>query len=456
MSGEEKMMPKVSSPTSTVIRLFAAWKGTLLLIALGSAIVGPAYDTSGGLLLADRGGDILDNHSTTAVSAVLTRLVSWDAIYFVESADRGYVFEQEWAFGYGPPTIISWIVKALRASGWSWSGVPAAALVGVLVAHASHLLSALALLRLGNLVWHDQPGVALTATCLHVLSPAGLFLSAPVAEASFSLLSFAGMLLFAKAARAGSVGSVLARDGLTLASAVVFALATTFRSNGLLNGIPFAFAFISEASGFLSHPSAATIWRLAVLGLGGICIAAGLIVPQAVAYQRYCLQPPGTPLRSWCNQTLPSIYSFVQREYWGVGPFRYWTVSNLPLFMLAAPVLFILVKSGWDFLGAPRGIPQTSGKTAQRKEDTAQYADGGLVRSMAAAQVLLSVMALTSYHVQIITRLSSAYPVWYWWLAKHLAGEDGRPTGSAKGFVVFMVMYASIQGVLFSSFLPPA
>ncbi|KLU88533.1 GPI mannosyltransferase 2 [Magnaporthiopsis poae ATCC 64411] len=448
-------MPEVSSSVSTVIRLFAAWKGALLLIAVGSAIVGPAYDTSGGLLLADRGGDVLNNHSTTAVSAVLTRLVSWDAIYFVESADRGYVFEQEWAFGYGNPGVISCVVKALRASGWSWSGVPAAALVGVLVAHVSHLLSALVLLRLGSLVWHNQPRVALTAACLHVLSPAGLFLSAPVAEASFSLLSFAGMLLFVKVTRAGSLGSVLARDGLTLASAILFGLATTFRSNGLLNGVPFAFAFVSESAAFLRRPSAATAWRLAVLGLGGLCIAAGSIIPQAVAYQRYCLETPETPLRPWCNQTLPSIYSFVQREYWGVGPFRYWTVSNLPLFVLAAPMLLILIKSGWEFLWAPRAISLSRGKKAE-SHDAVKYRDDGLVRSMAAAQVLLATMALTSYHVQIITRLSSAYPVWYWWLAKHLAGEDGRPTGLAKGFVVFMVMYAAIQGVLFSSFLPPA
>lgn len=445
----------MSSPVPTVVRLFAAWKGALLLVAVGSAIVGPAYDTSGGLLLADRGGDVLNSHSTAAVSALLTRLVSWDAIYFVESADRGYVFEQEWAFGYGNPSVISCVVKALRASGWSWSGVPAAALVGILVAHVSHLLSALVLLRLGSLVWHDQPGVALTAACLHVLSAAGLFLSAPVAEASFSLLSFAGMLLFAKAARAGSVGSVLARDGLTLASAILFGLATTFRSNGLLNGVPFVFAFVSESAAFLCRPSAATVWRLAVLGLGGLCIAAGSVIPQAVAYQRYCLQATGTPLRPWCNQTLPSIYSFVQREYWGVGPFRYWTVSNLPLFMLAAPVLFILIKSGWEFLWASRDISPSRRKKTE-SHDTAKYSDDGLVRSMAAAQVLLAIMALTSYHVQIITRLSSAYPVWYWWLAKNIAGEDGRPTGLAKGFVVFMVMYAAIQGVLFSSFLPPA
>lgn len=73
---------------------------------------------------------------------------------------------------------------------------------------------------------------------------------------------------------------------------------------------------------------------------------------------------------------------------------------------------------------------------------------------MAFAQVVLVILAFTSYHVQIITRLSSGYPAWYWWVAATLRNAKTRKMGS--GFVVFMVMYAMIQGVLFASFLPPA
>ena len=77
-----------------------------------------------------------------------------------------------------------------------------------------------------------------------------------------------------------------------------------------------------------------------------------------------------------------------------------------------------------------------------------------LVQCMAAIQILLAVMAFTSYHVQIVTRISSAYPVWYWWLVQGLVG--GTRAKLSGGLVVFMVMYASIQGILFASFLPPA
>lgn len=73
---------------------------------------------------------------------------------------------------------------------------------------------------------------------------------------------------------------------------------------------------------------------------------------------------------------------------------------------------------------------------------------------MVFAQVLLVILAFTSYHVQIITRLSSGYPVWYWWVAACLKSPKTRGMGS--GLVVFVTMYASIQAVLFASFLPPA
>lgn len=60
------------------------------------------------------------------------------------------------------------------------------------------------------------------------------------------------------------------------------------------------------------------------LGIGGVLVGAGLVFPQWVAYGRYCLADAGTgEVRSWCGDTVPSIYFFVQE--------RYWFVSRLPL-----------------------------------------------------------------------------------------------------------------------------
>lgn len=88
------------------------------------------------------------------------------------------------------------------------------------------------------------------------------------------------------------------------------------------------------------------------------------------------------------------------------------------------------------------------------KEDRNFEALGWFLRSMALAQVILTGLAITTYHIQIITRISSGYPLWYWWVANLLCND--KTSGTGRNIVLFMVMYASIQGALFTSFLPPA
>lgn len=93
-----------SRPRRGLIAVFVAWKALLLLVALGSAI-GPAYDTSTTLQLQQ--ASAFDESALD----LGTRLTRWDAIYFIENARRGYLFEQEWAFGAGLPTLIATVVR---------------------------------------------------------------------------------------------------------------------------------------------------------------------------------------------------------------------------------------------------------------------------------------------------------------------------------------------------------
>lgn len=72
--------------------------------------------------------------------------------------------------------------------------------------------------------------------------------------------------------------------------------------------------------------------------------------------------------------------------------------------------------------------------------------------SLALPQLALAVLGLTSYHVQIITRLSSGYPLWYIWLAVKIQEEPRH----ISVIVRWMGIYALIQAGLYASFLPPA
>ncbi len=131
-----------------------------------------------------------------------------------------------------------------------------------------------------------------------------------------------------------------------------------------------------------------------------------------------------------------------------VGFLRYWTPANIPLFFLAGPMLYLLAKSGTTFLSNPYLLNEEAKSTLISK-NLASF-----LRSMALVQLVLGALAITTYHVQIITRISSGYPLWYWWLANLLS--DSKTAGTGKNVVMFMIMYASIQGALFASFLPPA
>ncbi len=169
-----------------------------------------------------------------------------------------------------------------------------------------------------------------------------------------------------------------------------------------------------------------------------------------------------------------------------VGLFRYWTISNLPLFVLAAPMLYIMTTSAlWGLTGSSGSPTVEHGKKDTKREPSdpkttvfgkkdakIERSDSKTMESLAERarhvilrlaipQLVLAVMAMTSYHVQIITRLSSSYPVWYWWLASTMSENKetvvfGRKWRLARVISRWMVVYAIVQGGLFVSFLPPA
>lgn len=85
--------------------LFVAWKALVLVIALLSP--GTGYDTSTSLLGTDSQKAVIAFDPPATHSSALLKLVRWDAIYFTQVADRGHVFEQEWAFGIGVSTVLS-------------------------------------------------------------------------------------------------------------------------------------------------------------------------------------------------------------------------------------------------------------------------------------------------------------------------------------------------------------
>ncbi|PWY77544.1 GPI mannosyltransferase 2 [Aspergillus heteromorphus CBS 117.55] len=456
----------VHRPYCSLLGTFVLWKAFLLLLAVLAP--GPGYDTSTTLAQWSSSGP--DGPIPALLRRISIKLTRWDAIYFTEAARRGYLFEQEWAFSYAVNRLINFVTNGVQhicAFDYEFGE----SLVSIAVSHGAHAMSVLFLHRLACTILPGMQGrrLAFIAACLHIISPAGLFMSAPNAESIYSLLSFTGALLFAQSF-GSSGGSTGTQDGLLVLAGIVCGLATSVRGNGLLNGL----LFLEEAFGISYSLTQCFTFdkfrRLFAVSLGGICTGLGFVLPQYLAYREFCVDYTSTHVgapRVWCNRALPSIYSFVQDHYWNNGFLRYWTLSNVPLFALASPMLVILTYSAFWSLDAESDLNRTSMALKEQVESRPQLA-GRLLRSLAASQIILTVQVFLCNHVQIITRLSSGYPVWYIWVAallvrKYPVGtsrdEQTRDKGKdwyANAIVQYMVIYGIVQGALFASFLPPA
>lgn len=131
-------------------------------------------------------------------------------------------------------------------------------------------------------------------------------------------------------------------------------------------------------------------------------------------------------------------------------------------------MLYITIHSAiwaafWNSNVADQRVQSKDSIQREQKDSLYQFpqVNSGTMRRLLIPQLLLAVLALTNYHVQIINRISSGYPIWYWWLAwitldNHKFPFLGKHLRSASLVVRSMVVYALIQGGLFTSFLPPA
>lgn len=282
-------------PLVTLTGVFALWKTLLLVIAWSAP--GKGYDTSTTLLPDGN------------------KLVRWDAIYFVQMAQRGHVFEQEWAFGVGISTIFSAI---------SSGGLKNIIINGIILAHCSHFVSVLCLWQITKIIAkHDERStdrkvLPFIACCLHIVAPAGIFLSAPYTESPFSALNMFGFWMYLKARSSESRSGLTTECVLSIAAGISFGGATIVRSNGVLSGIPLfldalRFSYEIISLGRLDGPMRRLLVLLWSTIVAGLCVAAGFVIPQYIAYQQYC---SGKIQQPWCANTLPLIFSYVQSHYW--------------------------------------------------------------------------------------------------------------------------------------------
>ncbi|KAI0324191.1 mannosyltransferase [Cubamyces sp. BRFM 1775] len=445
-------IPPVASPTKPSaarghIRLlvFLSCCTTLLTIFLTTL--------SSQLSLFDSSPHIL-LHPTPHLSirrALASASLRWDVFYFAPVAKEGYVYEQQWAFFPGVPRVMrAWAVFAdtLRQLG---QGQPTSAslewedflLGGSLTAALLSIPSVLVLYDL-TLTHFDSPSIALLASLMSLLpsSPATLRMVG-YSEPFFTFLSYLGMRFCA--------------HKQWFFATCCFALASTFRSNGILIAGFVLWGLVVEP--LLTHRKIYVGRILYTIALFSISVAY-FVYYQYQAYRLFC-QGTDTPA-PWCSAFPPSIYTYVQGKYWNVGFLRYWTLQQLPNFLLGAPPLLLLISFATHYIRlalGPRFITFVSGRATARPSGSSRddrtmrspFLSPDIAPHVIHALVLCFVLLFAS-HTQIVLRFAAAMPLTYW-AAAWLVVE--RP-GWAKWWIGWSVLWGATSCVLWGVFLPPA
>ncbi|KAF9071075.1 GPI mannosyltransferase 2 [Rhodocollybia butyracea] len=333
-------------------------------------------------------------------------LLRWDMFHFAHIAEQGYVYEHEWAFFPGLPFVLSF----WNANNMLWAG-------GMISVACD---TTLVLYRL-SLYHFESPNLAFLVALLSLLpsSPATMRM-APYNEPFFTYFSYRGLLY--------------CTQSKWFFATLCFALAGAFRSNGVLLSGFILWGILIQP--FLESGKPPTIISSYIKS---VVYTATIFTPfvyhQVTGYIAFCTS--GVNAEPWCSKSIPVIYSHVQSKYWNSGFMRYWTLAQLPNFIIAAPPFIVIFAYSVHILR--NGLKRRSSSSL------------ALIPHAIHACILCCTLLFTS-HVQIILRLAPSMPLLYWaaaWLFMC------HPKVSNL-WIGWSVVWGATSVLLWSVFLPPA
>lgn len=369
------------------------------------------------------------------VEGLLGGLSRWDAEHFLFIAEYGYLYEHNFAFFPGFPLVLVVGTELLRPLRVLLSLRSCLLISVALLNSLFSVLAAVALHDLGCRVLHC-PRQAFYGALLFCLSPASVFLTAGYSEALFAFLMFTAM------------GQL--ERGRSWTSGLLFALATSVRSNGLVS---VGFLIHSQCRSFFSSFMVQTPLRQLLKLMGSVfLLVLTLGLPFALfqyyAYIQFCLPGSARPIPEpllqlavdrgyriangnkppWCSWKCPLIYSYIQDTYWNVGFLRYYELKQVPNFLLATPMTMLVAWAVWTYVTTHPWFCITLGMQRDCKALEKKPALGFLSLQVFVYLVHAAVLLLFGglcMHVQVLTRfLGSSSPVVYWFPAHLLQRQE--------------------------------
>ncbi|CAO3662886.1 unnamed protein product [Umbelopsis ramanniana] len=426
---------------------------TIILAVISKAFVDD-YDSSAETILLGSSTALIPNNLLYQFFSVFVR---WDAFYFLHIAENGYVYEQEHAFFPLLP-MLSRLVSETVLSPFKYLIGDQYTLVlsGVLISNISFVLAAGVLYKLSTSVYHGNETLAYLSALAFALSPASMFISSFYSESLFALLTFTGMLC--------------ASRQQYIRAAVVWGLASATRSNAVLYSGYIIYDLVVR--NFIREKSIKNAIAGLTLALGcTMLVCLGFIAFQVYGYHQYCILDH----RPWCQQSIPLLYQFVQKFYWGHGFLAYYELKQIPNFLLASPIIMISCYGIWSYFSFDKSRFLTVGmksdiapvsESEEKVDDVEEIPiSGGFLSDQTLPHIylwaILVITVVTSMHVQMVTRFFSCLPVLYWFIG-HVWMTALTPTASksqkiiAKTILYYQILYGLVGVVLFASFFPPA
>lgn len=422
------------------------------------------------------------------IQETLGGFLRWDAQYFTHIAKYGYTYENTLAFFPLYPMLTAMFSHFLGFIFPFLNIESTVLLAGIVLNFIIFVLAALSLYRLTKLVLHKE-NLAFKAALFFCFNPATIFFSAPYTETLFAYLTFIGLADVVRLYK-----SYLSQKK-TFHYTDIFCLiplsaSTCTRSNGILNigfllyfFINFHYYKVVFCNTSIKHYFILSTVVLAASAFSVVLCITPFNVYQVYAYNLFCMNYnnafPENVLtyavqnnlilsgrfsqhnQSWCYQSVPFSYSYIQEYYWNVGFLRYYTFKQIPNFALALPITYLILKCSYEFFKLHPFViyyPFANNGTAKKF-----FPKSAFVFVVHAS--FLAVFNFLYIHVQVSTRiLCSASPVLYWYCAfvfkdvpasELLKFRSNVKLSRLQCFIkYYFITYFTLGTILFCNFLP--
>nr|XP_027194788.1 GPI mannosyltransferase 2-like [Dermatophagoides pteronyssinus] len=403
--------------------------------------------------------------------------ISWDGQYFLTIAMNGhYIDEQMLAFFPLYPllirnfaTILSLITLPIIQFHWITLIIISAYLINLIC----FCLSSCLLYELSRhfFINHDDNdnihNDIMNIVELFIYNPASIFFTACYTESLFTSLTLAALYCL-------YIGQN------SLLASLLFAFSTLTRSNGILSIGYIIFyqicliwiEFEYKNRKFQQNISTKifvilkNLFKTFVLM---IIIIVPFLLYQYYAYKLFCNNDLITEKISpnWCyNSTfiIPLSYQAIQAKYWNIGFLRYYQWKQLPNFLIAIPILTIILYSSYEYFYTNFQFIQSIFRIDKYHQNI------DIMKTKSCLPFVIHSLCLTIFcilfmHIQVANRFLLSSNPWPYWAIFHLENRQKNRFLSSKLQItkyhlkisyrqLWFFSYFILGTVMFANFLP--